>query len=507
MNRYIWVFSIFFYLFGVVGLAGAQNVSVNGEGGANATYGDAYLRSLSLGQGHGSFAVGQTIQGDWAAFHCTGAGTSPCATDLTPGEATKIAGGDWSVAVPAQNQRVQIGRHHYQSQACGRIQYDFGVNGVGTIGGWVHNFGSDCPAQVQPTMVPSRETCQDYLPVNTQFRISRWLRDDPWLSGSDLQDLKPGEVIDVNCFAKNGTALLPDARIEITTPVGTLTRDGAELRRYRLAHAGDYSFRCVSTTLEPVCADTDRLSVGVATTPTPTRTPTPVPTGVEHRASCDSLRVVSGGGAMAPASVEFETRASDNLGEIRRYRYHFGDGTVEEGERRMSHRYQTGGKFRVWVEVLDSRGNWRTSDECKTDVSLTTAPFVSHQSACTGLVIVSGNNTQAPARVVMEVSGFDNKGEIQKYRLDWGDGLVQEQGDRRFEHTYQMAGTYAVKAYVRDSKGEWVNGTGACHKSVQVLTKPVTKQPDTGAPLWALSLTGLSGMGGVGLWRWGRVFG
>lgn len=480
-------------------------VSINGEGGVHATYGEAYVASMPDGKAHGYYQPGETVTGTWAAFHCTKAGSSACATDLTPSEATKIGGGSYSVKVAEVNKQVYVGKHSYSSNSCGRIQYDIGTTKDGTIGGWVYNFGKDCSeTSVTPTPTNTTSSCQPWEPVNTEFRIHNATSKD-WKSGESLGELKIGNRIDVNCFAKNGTALLPDAEIRIDTPVGQINKLGAELRDFALEHEGAYRFVCQSQSLTPVCSNTDTLRV--VKTVQPSSTPVPTPTkpaigGPVHEAACNDLRIISGAGALAPATVEVQTEATDNLGSIRQYRYHWGDGEVSDLTSKGEHKYQTGGKYQLWVEVLDSKGNWRTSGACEEMVKIASAPFASHRAYCSEVRVVSGNDKEAPSEVEFRVYGYDNKGEIQDYKLEFGDGSAPSQTvSGTFTRRYETAGTYEVKGFVKDSEGNWVTGDdGSCRASVRVLTKPLTKQPETGAPLAALGLTGLSGVGGVGLW-------
>ena len=85
-----------------------------------------------------------------------------------------------------------------------------------------------------------------------------------------------GQSIDVNCFAKNGTALLTGGNIMVTPPGGTETQASttAQLRNYIVQTAGTYTFTCKSSTLT-TCSNTDSFTV-LAAVATPT--PTPVTT-------------------------------------------------------------------------------------------------------------------------------------------------------------------------------------------------------------------------------------
>lgn len=64
------------------------------------------------------------------------------------------------------------------------------------------------------------------------------------------------------------------------------------------------------------------------------------------------------GGARAGHPVRFDASASsDPDGQVRRYRWHFGDGHVHEGRRaRVHHRYAAPGRYTVRLVVIDDEG-------------------------------------------------------------------------------------------------------------------------------------------------------
>lgn len=206
--------------------------------------------------------------------------------------------------------------------------------------------------------------------------------------------------------------------------------------------------------------------------------------------------MVDGGGQRAPTTVSFETEVVGGLNVVR-YRYHFGDGTVEDGEKQTTHEYVSGGEYQAFVEVLTDKGEWVTSEYCEETVSLGTSLLEQHRAACSEVVIVEGQDATPSATVVMEVRGYDNQGEIQQYRLDFGDGAEAENESGRFEHSYGTAGTYTVVGEVQDSRGNWRGAKDACTASVRVLTQPLEKQPETGAELWVVLMTFGSGFLGM----------
>ncbi|MCD8484720.1 PKD domain-containing protein [Candidatus Woesebacteria bacterium] len=335
------------------------------------------------------------------------------------------------------------------------------------------------------------QTCSAYEPVNTQFRKSG---ENTWISGDDMssKNIAIGDTVDVNCFAKNGADLLPGAKIEITKPDNsTETKHTSVLRNYEVKDFGSYRFRCYSTTID-ACSNTDSFRVRREQA------------GEEHRSSCQDLILREGNLGTVPATVKFEVEGTDNLGDIQRYRVYYGDGTKEENESgEFSHTYESSGNFTARADVKDSKGNWISSNACESTVSIKARSIESHKSKCSDLFILSGNREESPSTVQFKVTGYDNKGAIQKYKLDFGNGVVKESDGETFEQLYNQPGTYTVKGYIRDSQGNWQGGDGTCTSTVYIETEPLTKQPDTGTPT-GLTIFGITSgiIGTVGLLRY-----
>src|SRR5690606_6235032 len=101
--------------------------------------------------------------------------------------------------------------------------------------------------------------------------------------------LKQGDRIDVNCFAKNGDSLLPNAVIDMRKPDGNTERVGqsAELRNFEISQSGTYRFTCSSTQFN-YCYDGDSFRVQKSIAPPPSPVPTPEP---EHSSRCVDLTI------------------------------------------------------------------------------------------------------------------------------------------------------------------------------------------------------------------------
>ncbi len=467
-------------------------VPVRTYGGVNANSG--YYSFRSENTGNGNLTPGNSVTVDSYLFQCKSSGPAACSTEHDF-DATLVNTWHNQLTVPQLNQSTSSITHNFSLPYgnCGRLQYDQGVVGIdGAIGGWVYDFGVDCQTP------PPVNTCENQQHVNTQFRFSG---NGPWINGNDMtaRTVKVGQQVDVNCFAQTGTALLEGGVIDVTLPNGQTYRinNSPELRNYTLPTTGNYRFSCSSTTIQN-CGDSDSFNA-VVTQPTPTPTPTPIPTPSPQVSSCDSLSVVGGNDGLVPARVTVRASGSDNRGNIQSYRFFFGDGSqIETTNQETTHDYTISGNFLVRVEVRDSMGNYKNSSACQTEVRVKSSNVESHKSGCSDVFITANNGSKAPSLVQFTVTGFDNKGNIQSYRLDFGNGITKDSDGRTLEQIYDRSGTYEVKAYVKDSNSEWVGGTDNCRRIMTIgSTIPLTRQPSTGTPT-ALPVIGF-GSGIIGL--------
>ena len=76
-----------------------------------------------------------------------------------------------------------------------------------------------------------------------------------------------------------------------------------------------------------------------------------------------------------PLTVSFTGAGYDPYGPISSYRFNFGDkssDSIIEGEDYFTdHIYQKPGNYIAILTVRDSKGNWRTSDKCNVDITIT----------------------------------------------------------------------------------------------------------------------------------------
>lgn len=219
--------------------------------------------------------------------------------------------------------------------------------------------------------------CSAYEPLNTQFRFSTG-RDDQWVSGTSITTAQIGDRIDVNCFANNGTALLPNAEILILTPEDKLVHTGSELRNFPLNHWGTYSFTCRPHGADDTntCYDTDKISVRGQQTVTreTTRTRTVVDRVLgqtDTAVACDNLEITSRDSDLAPATLNFQIDAN-RPGDAREYQIFFGDGQdAVNTTGSFSHTYTQPGTYTVRALARGDSGSFEGgTGTCRRTVSV-----------------------------------------------------------------------------------------------------------------------------------------
>jgi hypothetical protein len=210
--------------------------------------------------------------------------------------------------------------------------------------------------------------------------------------------------------------------------------------------------------------------------------------------------VTGGNNSLVPAKVTLRASGSDNQGSIQRYKFYFGDGKQEETDNpEIQHSYESSGTFIARVDVKDAQGNWKTTSSCETSVYVKASNIESHRSDCSDIFITADNGGRAPSNVKFKMTGYDNKGSLQQYRIDYGIGNTQDSSNNEFERRYETAGTYTIRGYIKDSQGNWQGGDSGCQRTLYISTKPLTTQPSTGTPT-ILSMIGLgSGLTGFSL--------
>jgi len=261
-----------------------------------------------------------------------------------------------------------------------------------------------------------------------------------------------------------------------------------------------------TSTLTPTLTPTGTLTPTVTPTGTqiPTSTPTPTPTEPAYESSCDNIES-DPDEIKINRSLTLKGHASDNGGEVQSMKYYFGDGSVKtindiekDGDKYTSevdHKYEVSGTYYPRVRIKDSHGVWKTSSSCKTKIKVKPSSAESHKSDCDYLYITASNGAYAPSEVTFEVTGYDNKGEIEGYKVIVNGKTYKKYKDDQdpniFKVDFDKAGTYTAKAYIKDSRDDWKGGDDHCRRSVYIKTKRFVTQPKTGTP----TLFTISGIG------------
>lgn len=173
-----------------------------------------------------------------------------------------------------------------------------------------------------------------------------------------------------------------------------------------LAKNGEYL--CSEPTPTPTSTPTETPTP----TPTPTETPTPTPTpGDEPESHCSGLSASPSKGT-APLTVRFNGSGYDEDGEIKLYKFDFGDASDgqsqiwEQEESEAYHRYMDEGTYFASLHVKDSRGNWRNgNDDCKVEIKVTDEPEVLGASTTTELP-----KTGTPAAIAFGIVSLTSMG-------------------------------------------------------------------------------------------------
>lgn len=130
-------------------------------------------------------------------------------------------------------------------------------------------------------------------------------------------------------------------------------------------------------TLTPTPTGTLTPTPTATNTPTPTNTLTPAPTEILGSSYCVKLEVSITSGTV-PLAVRFAGEGYDSAGGVKKYRFHFDDGTpsAEINSSWVDHVYQSSGDYYPWLEILDQGDHWRTRTECTVHVRVGSTPQV-----------------------------------------------------------------------------------------------------------------------------------
>jgi chitodextrinase len=135
----------------------------------------------------------------------------------------------------------------------------------------------------------------------------------------------------------------------------------------------------------------------------------------------------------AGRSVQFE--GVGLLGDIRSWRWDFGDGGGAQG-RIVNHAFDKPGTYDVQLHFSNGTHSGRLSN------TVTVKPSIEARAACLSGPVMAGEP--------VEFSGHGSTGAIEKYAWDFGNGQIAP--GKRVRHAFARPGIYQVKLTVADDK-------------------------------------------------------
>ena len=149
-------------------------------------------------------------------------------------------------------------------------------------------------------------------------------------------------------------------------------------------------------------------------------------------------------GGFAPLTILCDASLSlDPDGEIRSYKWDFGDGNTDSGLQ-CSHTYLDDGEYTICLDVKDQRGVRTQTEQVVTVLNSPPIPRIE----------ASLRNGSSPPVMDFSAGGStDADGEIASYRWDFGDGTVELGQDVSHEYDITGEGTFEVTLAVVDDDG------------------------------------------------------
>ncbi len=152
-----------------------------------------------------------------------------------------------------------------------------------------------------------------------------------------------------------------------------------------------------------------------------------------------------------PLQIQFDASKSESLkGQVTRYEWNFGDGSVLQIGRTVSHIYNTPGLYTVTLKVVDDSGKESVTTAQAEAKSIASPP----QAALSTLPLADEKgmvNGNVPLKVAFDGSlSTDLDKDIVDYEWDFGIEGAKRTG-QKVEFTFEKAGTFTVTLLTRDS--------------------------------------------------------
>ncbi|MGM0587918.1 MAG: PKD domain-containing protein [Bacteroidota bacterium] len=172
--------------------------------------------------------------------------------------------------------------------------------------------------------------------------------------------------------------------------------------------------------------------------------------------------VISGDRIYARGRVNLDgEQTTDQDGEIIKYQWDMGDGTVLEGNR-IRHRYQNPGKYPVQLTVVDNSGTYSSVQRTTTEIVINQQPQAR----------ISAPKVVAPGEEVTfdGSQSRDPDGTIASHEWDFGEGTTLR--GPRVKHKFDKPGRYQVQLKVQDDT-QLQEGIHYTYQEIQVNQPPV----------------------------------
>jgi PKD repeat protein len=155
-------------------------------------------------------------------------------------------------------------------------------------------------------------------------------------------------------------------------------------------------------------------------------------------------------GDSAAGFLFYANSSNDPGGEIVRYDWNFGDGTVAEGMI-VTHSYSSAGQYLLTLTVTDDRGASATTTQTMVAVP-NQPPVANFEAQINGVPLTTLTVTVNQVISFDGLSSQDPDGDIISYVWDFGDGTSLGEGST-VEHSYSEAGPYIITLTVTDDRG------------------------------------------------------
>lgn len=196
---------------------------------------------------------------------------------------------------------------------------------------------------------------------------------------------------------------------------------------------------------------------------------------------------------LTPLTVNFSAaQSSDADGQIKEYRWEFGDGASATGKK-VSHTYTAGGTYTAKLVVID--------DDIRTGTA--EIQITASTGAPTAVINASSTSGMVPLTVVFDGSqSSDFDGNVILYKWNLGDGTTAT--GEQVMHEYTEGGDYTVTLTVKDNDQK----TSSTSILVTVFQKPVaifTAEPTIGKVPLTVQFSAADSYdpdGDVVTWRW-----